>query len=457
MRVQFTTKDDYVAYSVKQFIIPLEQVEALIFDATGAASTARLQQADDKVRVRLPGLREKLTNVLDDLKPHQDSRTGYAHTYLSAFAEIEGNILLDGAGTLTHYARWLADKQHNRDRKQQLQAIQEQAREQVARLIQAAEQDVQGQLGQARQTYRSGFDRLLILAALSILIALAMGIWLSRTMRQALRAVSGALKRLAEGDLRGQCEYQRNDEFGHVAKDLNRVAGNMRDALAQLGQSADQQDAIARSNSVSCAEARQGLDQQRTSIGVLAASLTQMESSFTEVALHAEDTARRVDSVEGCVSSGSQIMLGTIHSSEELAQQLQGSVGEIANVEVLSEQIGQILDVIRSIAEQTNLLALNAAIEAARAGEQGRGFAVVADEVRNLALRTATSTGEIQQRIERLQQGIQTAVYSVEQSRQRMQANLAQVNQADVVMQQITEQVVHIATMSRQISQATAQ
>jgi methyl-accepting chemotaxis protein len=183
----------------------------------------------------------------------------------------------------------------------------------------------------------------------------------------------------------------------------------------------------------------------------------QMESSFAEVARHAEQTAQRVDSVEACVSAGGEIMAGTIRSTQELAQQLQGSVREIAQVEAFGEQIGQILAVIRGIAEQTNLLALNAAIEAARAGAQGRGFAVVADEVRNLALRTASSTGEIQLRIERLSQGIQAAVQAVELSRQRMQANLSQVGQADGVMQQIREQVGPIASMSRQISQATAQ
>ena len=457
LRVQSTTKDDYVAYSVKQFIIPLEQVEALIFDAVGTASPQRLQQAEATVRERLPHLRKKLSNVLDDLKPHQDSRTDYAHTYLGEFAEIERNILLDDQGTLARYAGWLADKQRNREHRRQLQGLQEQLREQVGQLIQAAERDGQVQLDQARATYRSGFDRLLWLAALSLGIALSMGVWLSRTMREALGAVSGALNRLAEGDLRGQCDYRRTDEFGRVAADVNRVAGNLRDALARLGHAANEQDAIARSNAGACTEARQGLEQQRSSIGALATSLTQLESSFAEVARHAEDTAERVGSVEDRVSDGSRIMTGTIGSTRELAEQLQGSVREIARVEAFGEQIGQILAVIRGIAEQTNLLALNAAIEAARAGEQGRGFAVVADEVRNLALRTASSTGEIQSRIECLAQGIQVAVQSVELSRQRMQANLTQVSQADGVMQQIREQVGHIAGMSRQISQATAQ
>ncbi|WPC06857.1 hypothetical protein SBP02_08955 [Pseudomonas benzenivorans] len=92
LRVQFTTKDDYVAYSVKQFIIPLEQVEALIFDAVGSGSLLRLQQAEAKVRERLPALRKKLGNVLDDLRPHQDSRTDYAHTYLGEFAEIKARF-----------------------------------------------------------------------------------------------------------------------------------------------------------------------------------------------------------------------------------------------------------------------------------------------------------------------------------------------------------------------------
>ncbi|MEW6311391.1 MAG: methyl-accepting chemotaxis protein, partial [Pseudomonadota bacterium] len=188
-----------------------------------------------------------------------------------------------------------------------------------------------------------------------------------------------------------------------------------------------------------------------------AVSLAELETSFGEVAQHAGETATRVGSVEALTLQGSQRMAATRIGTQALAEQLETSVAEIANVEAVSEQIGQILDVIRAIAEQTNLLALNAAIEAARAGDQGRGFAVVADEVRGLALRTAQSTGEIQQRIERLAQGIGAAVRSVEASRAQMQGTLDQVGQADRLMQEIRSQVEHIAAMSREIDSATGQ
>lgn len=457
LQAQFVTGDSLVAYSIKQFIIPLEQLEASLFDAIGVASTQRLDEASALASKRLPILHEKLEDVLADLKPHEDSRTDYAHTFIPQFEEILRHISLAGDGALAGYYRWLADKQDNRTQRRALADLQNSARDHIGQLIRSAEDASSAQLEEARDTYASSFDRLLILAALSVLIALSIGISLSRTMRLALRSVSATLHRLAQGDLRGRCEYDRQDEFGLVSEHLNQVAADMRDALAQLGCNADEQDLIARGNAESCVQARIGLERQRSSIGALVASMTELETSFGEVARHAGESARRVGSVERFARQGSRIMADTIGSTEALSRQLEDSVVEIANVEVLSEQIGHILDVIRGIAEQTNLLALNAAIEAARAGEQGRGFAVVADEVRGLAQRTAQSTGEIQQRIERLGQGIAAAVQSVERSKGQMQANFAQVTQADEVMQQIRGEVEQIAQMSRQISEATDQ
>ncbi len=457
LQAQFVTHDDLVAYSIKQFIIPLEQVEAMMFDAIGSASPSKLDEAAATVAARLPDLQKKLDNVLMDLAPHQDSRTDYAHSFRPPFEAIQRQLEVTGQGAVGQYYAWLRDKQANREQKDQLSGLQRQARDDIGTLIASAQQASDEQLARAQDTYRLGVIRLLWMAALSIGIALFMGLWLSRTMRVALGAVTGTLQHLASGDLRDQCSYRKADEFGRVSEHVNRVAANMRDALAQLGRNADEQDEIARRNAEACNQARAGLEQQRSSIGALVASLTELETSFGEVAHHAGETAARVGSVETLARQGSDLMSDTRESTASLARQLEASVDEIANVEVLSEQIGEILVVIRGIADQTNLLALNAAIEAARAGEQGRGFAVVADEVRGLAQRTAKSTGEIQQRIERLAQGIASAVQSVEKSRVQMQANLDQVGTADQLMQDIRQQVEHIATMSREIDSATGQ
>ena len=457
LQAQFVTHDDLAAYSIKQFIIPFEQVEATMFDAIGSASTGKLDEAAAKVAERLPDLRKKLENVLLDLAPHQDSRTDYGHSFRPPFEAIERQLDVAGQGAVGQYYGWLRDKQANREQKDQLSGLQRQARDDIGTLIASAQQASDEQLARAQDTYRLGVIRLLWMAGLSIGVALFMGLWLSRTMRVALGAVTGTLQHLAAGDLRDQCGYRKADEFGRVSEHVNRVAANMRDALAQLGRNADAQDEIARRNADACNQARAGLEQQRSSIGALVASLTELETSFGEVAHHAGETAERVGSVETLARQGSELMSDTRESTATLARQLEASVDEIANVEVLSEQIGEILVVIRGIADQTNLLALNAAIEAARAGEQGRGFAVVADEVRGLAQRTAKSTGEIQQRIERLAQGIASAVQSVEKSRAQMQANLDQVGMADQLMQDIRRQVEHIATMSREIDSATGQ
>ena len=457
LQAQFVTHDDLAAYSIKQFIIPFEQVEATMFDAIGSASTGKLDEAAAKVAERLPDLRKKLENVLLDLAPHQDSRTDYGHSFRPPFEAIERQLDVAGQGAVGQYYGWLRDKQANREQKDQLSGLQRQARDDIGTLIASAQQASDEQLARAQDTYRLGVIRLLWMAGLSIGVALSLGLWLSRTMRVALGAVTGTLQHLAAGDLRDQCGYRKADEFGRVSEHVNRVAANMRDALAQLGRNADEQDEIARRNADACNQARAGLEQQRSSIGALVASLTELETSFGEVAHHAGETAERVGSVETLARQGSELMSDTRESTATLARQLEASVDEIANVEVLSEQIGEILVVIRGIADQTNLLALNAAIEAARAGEQGRGFAVVADEVRGLAQRTAKSTGEIQQRIERLAQGIASAVQSVEKSRAQMQANLDQVGMADQLMQDIRRQVEHIATMSREIDSATGQ
>ncbi len=457
LRIVITTKDDFVAGSVKDAIIPFEQIEAAVFDAVGTGDPNKVRESQERLNQLLPMVREKIDFVVMDLEPHNDSRTDYSYTINQAYDEVLANIAIDGNGTIARYLAWADGKVKNRQEKTNLLAEQENARRMVSSLIENVEKTTRTLSDETQNRADTSLNVILTVATVSVIIAIIMGIWLSNTMRSALKAVSKSLRELSKGNMISQCTYLKKDEFGQIAEDVNLAAGQMRESLVRIRDSASQLDVISHENETACTQAREGLEKQRGSISQLAAAMTEMESSFAEVANHAMETSNLVGEVESHSNRGSSIMSATRQNTQELSSQLEGSMERIAAVEAQSEQIGQILDVISGIAEQTNLLALNAAIEAARAGEQGRGFAVVADEVRNLASRTAESTTEIHQRIAALEDGIQKAVKSVKESKSRMESNLDQVDSANDVMQQIRQSVEQIAAMSKQISEATQQ
>ncbi|WP_439862350.1 methyl-accepting chemotaxis protein [Pseudomonas sp. MBLB4136] len=179
-----------------------------------------------------------------------------------------------------------------------------------------------------------------------------------------------------------------------------------------------------------------------------------MSATAQEVARHAAEAARAADDADHSAQQGEQVMRATIDTITGMRGEISSTAEVIRRLEADSSRIGKVLEVIRGIAEQTNLLALNAAIEAARAGEQGRGFAVVADEVRTLAQRTAESTAEIHQIIETVQTGALNAVRAIENGQSRSEQGVTQVTEAGAMLQRITAAVEAIRDMNRQIATA---
>jgi methyl-accepting chemotaxis protein len=291
---------------------------------------------------------------------------------------------------------------------------------------------------------------LAVLAAGSVLLVLFVG----RTVVKPVARVASALDRLAAGDFTAEVDWQGSDEIGRLADSARRIRNDLGEVLRRLAVQARELDQAGASLAELSATNSRQLEQQRHGTSQDATASEELAATAQEVASSAAGAAEAATTADAATVAGKQVVMHAI----DAINKLDADVGVVGNtLDELAQQsaaIGKVLDVIRGIAEQTNLLALNAAIEAARAGEQGRGFAVVADEVRSLAQRTQESTQEIQATIEQLQLGSNAAVQAMEQSRKRVAEGVAGTEQAREALEAITAAVATIVQMNTQIATA---
>lgn len=280
-----------------------------------------------------------------------------------------------------------------------------------------------------------------LLMTISIICAIAIGWFTVRGISRPLAKVNGMLRVTASGDLTSRLDDRAKDEFGELARNANMVTDNLRQLINGIMDSATQLSAAAEETSAITTQSTSSAKEQKQQVEQAAAATEQMSSSAQQVAMSAHDALTEVQHTD----EETKRVHGLSEANRQTIMKLADDVGNAAEVinqlHKDSAQIGTILDVIRDIAEQTNLLALNAAIEAARAGEQGRGFAVVADEVRNLAQRTQQSTEEIHNMIESLQSGAQQAVEVMEQGREQTGVCVKQAEESGVGLNAILHSV----------------
>jgi methyl-accepting chemotaxis protein len=313
--------------------------------------------------------------------------------------------------------------------------------EQLNKLVALNNSDAKTASAAAGEQYRSAITGIIAVAVVAAMMTVLLAWLLTRSIVTPLNHALQAAQTIAGGNLTNVIEVDGTDEPARLLGALSAMQASLRKTIEQIAGSATQLGAAAEELSTVTQEASRGLQQQTNEIEQAATAVNEMTAAVEEVARNAVSTSEASNQSTQAAREGRDRVVETVGAIQTMTHDVQNTSVMIEGLAAQGRDIGKVLDVIRAIAEQTNLLALNAAIEAARAGEAGRGFAVVADEVRALAHRTAQSTQEIEKMVAGIQNGTGQAVSSMQQSNQRTQSTLEMARAAGVALEQITQSI----------------
>ncbi|SFI95346.1 methyl-accepting chemotaxis protein [Pseudomonas syringae] len=310
---------------------------------------------------------------------------------------------------------------------------------------------------ESEDSYQSGLTFVIFIIAAATLATIVLAVLFTKSIVAPLRDMLRVNDTIAKGDLRSVITVTGKDEFSDLMRSTQVMQNNLRDTIRLIGDSSTQLASAAEEMNAVTEESSRGLLRQNNEIDQAATAVNQMTAAVDEVARNAAAASDAAKASDQSTRTGAARVTSTVDAIEKLSKTVQSTSVDVERLAVQSKDISKVLEVIRTIAEQTNLLALNAAIEAARAGEQGRGFAVVADEVRALAHRTQTSTQEIEKMIGDILTGTAQATKAMSESCDQADGTLTIAHEAGAALTLIAKAINEINEMNLMIATASEQ
>jgi len=421
------------------------------FEYRDILDTSTAQLIESELSRSISDAKKSVEDIMVELNTHDIEDV--SEEVASAFSQIQ-KLLSAQDGILAHKARQLAANEKASSMLLEEEKIAKQVNKVLDKQMELANQTTIKTSQLVEDSVSSGSTQTTIIMLISIAVALIIARITLVGITRPLARVNEMLNIVASGDLSMKLDESGKDEFAQLSRNCNLLIDSLRNLIESIVNRSAQLAAAAEQTSAVTAQSTTAIEEQRNQVEQAASATTEMSSTSQSVlssandALgeikHADDEAERVKGISARNRQTIELLASEVDSASQVINQLQQD----------SASIGGILDVIRGIAEQTNLLALNAAIEAARAGEQGRGFAVVADEVRTLASRTQESTSEIQTMIEALQTGAGKAVTVMDAGKSKASDCVNQSEEADQALEVITHAVHEAFDRSTQIATA---
>ncbi len=426
-------------------VVLMERMNELLANSVSAGESEMVDTATE--------LREEIkTNIATQrqLQPERGDETNQMIAYLEAYTDIAFKLSRDMIDETIDYSQLatIADRQRQANQKAG------DALSSYSTKMQSQFNDV---VAATSETENSSLSWGIVIGLCTIVALLAISWSVSVLVSKSVIRISESFKNIAqgEGDLTQRIDRTSKDELGEMVHWFNMFVSKLHDAIAEVVRVIDPLGNVSEQLKVVSSATSELSIKQTGSSEKVSSAVNEMMESVDRVADNASSASIAASDADTEVQSGLGVVQNTVKSIHQLAAEVERAADVITQLEADTDSVANILGVIKGIADQTNLLALNAAIEAARAGEQGRGFAVVADEVRTLASRTQSSTQEIQTVIEKLQLAAQSAVEVMTQGREQAHQSVSMASTAGESLESISAKVALITEMNQQIATST--